>query len=231
MRLLPIAASTWLLAVGCTARPAPPPGADRENSRVKLPEAARDGRLSLEQTLARRRSVRSYAPAPLTLRDVSQLLWAAQGISEPRCGLRTAPSAGATYPLETLLVAGQVDGLAPGVYRYRPAGHELEKVLAGDARAALADAALGQEFVAAAPASVVFAAVFERTAQRYGARAGRYVPMEAGHAAQNLCLQAVALDLGTVVVGAFRDEQAAAALGLPADEKPLYIVPVGKAAP
>ena len=197
---------------------------------MKLPEPVRDGTVSIEQTLARRRSVRSFSDTPLTLPQLSQLLWAAQGISEPRRGLRTAPSAGATYPLETLVAVGRVEGLAPGVYRYRPTEHDLVRLRDGDVRPALAAAALGQEFVASAPVSIVFAAVHERTAQRYGARAERYVAMEVGHAGQNLCLQAVALDLGSVIVGAFRDEQVATVLGLPDQEKPLYIVPVGQGA-
>ena len=223
--------SIWLLAGGCAAEAERLDARTEDELRVTLPEPVRDGSVSIERTLARRRSVRSYADTPLTLKQLSQLLWAAQGISEPRRGLRTAPSAGATYPLEIWLVVGRAEGLAPGVYRYRPVEHDLVRALEGDVRADLARVALGQGFVAEAPVSVVFTAVYERTAHRYGARAERYVPMEAGHAAQNLSLQAVALDLGTVIVGAFRDGQVATVLGLPDSEKPLYIVPVGQAAP
>lgn len=193
---------------------------------IVLPEPRLDSDHSLEQTLLRRRSVREYGGEALTIDEVSQLLWAAQGITYAR-GFRTAPSAGATYPLETYLVVGNVIEVAPGVYRYDPARHRLEKVLEGDVRAGLTSAALGQRQVGEGAASIVFAAIYERTTQRYGERGIRYVHMEAGHAAQNVYLQAVALDLGTVVIGAFRDDEVSEVLGLPADEEPLYVIPVG----
>jgi len=194
---------------------------------VVLPEPSREGEVSVERALAKRRSVREFAPEPLPVATVSQLLWAAQGITDP-AGLRTAPSAGALYPLEVYLVAGAVAGVRPGVYRYDPRRHRLVLGSQGDPRRAVAEAALGQDWVAEAPAILVLAAVYQRTARKYGERSARYVHMEVGHAAQNVYLQAVALGLGTTMVGAYRDEKLARVLGLPEREKPLALLPIGK---
>jgi hypothetical protein len=129
---------------------------------VKLPEPKRSGKVSVETALASRRSERRYADSPLTLAEVSQLLWSAYGVSKPvpevpalGGGLRTAPSAGACYPLEVYLAAGRVTGLDPGIYRYEPSTHELQLVTDGDRRAALYAASWNQAFVRAAPASIV----------------------------------------------------------------------------
>lgn len=194
---------------------------------MKLPEPRFSSETSLEESLLKRRSVRTYSTQPLTLAEVSQLLWAAQGKTDP-AGLRTAPSAGALYPLEVYVVAGSVRDLAPGVYRYLTQGHRLERMRGGDVRAALAEAALGQDYVENAPIDVIFTAVYERVTGKYGDRGVRYVDMEAGHAAQNLCLQAVALGLGAVTIGAFYDEQVREVIGAPGEEQPLYVIPVGK---
>ncbi len=193
---------------------------------LALPEPDRSGLQALEPLLQQRRSVRDYDDTPLSPDDMSQLLWAAQGITHPG-GLRTAPSAGALYPLELYVVAGRIDGLSAGVYHYLPDGHRLQAMHGGDLRDRLARAALGQSWLADAPAMVVFAAVYERTARKYGERAARYVHIEAGHAAQNLFLQAGALKLDTVVVGAFDDEALAALLQVPPDVRPLLLMPVG----
>lgn len=202
---------------------------DATSSQVKLPEPKRDGKMSLEAALNKRRSVREYKQEQLTLADVSQLLWAAQGVTSPD-GKRAAPSAGATYPLEVYLVAGYVQGLAPGIYKYRPAQHDLLRVVEGDRRKQLAAASLGQEWVERAPITIAFAAVYERTARRYGPRAARYVHFEVGHAVENAHLQAVTLGLGGVVVGAFSDAEVKKVLGLATDEEPLCLLPVGKPA-
>ena len=194
---------------------------------IALPEPQYDGDVSIEETLLRRRSIRDYTNETLTLPELSQLLWAAQGITDPR-GFRTAPSAGATYPLEVYAVAGDVEGITDGIYRYRPHQHELVKVLDGDKREVLAQAALNQQFIAQAPLDIVITAIYERTTGRYGDRGIRYVHMEAGHAAQNIYLQAVALNLGTVVIGAFYDNPVKEILELADDETPLYIIPVGR---
>jgi SagB-type dehydrogenase family enzyme len=193
---------------------------------IRLPEPRGPGATSVEEALRRRRSLREFRPAPLTLAEAAQLLWAAQGRTAED-GHRTAPSAGALYPLEVFLVAGRVEGIAPGVYRYRPDGHILEPVIEGDRRRALSEAALGQGWLSSAPAALVVAAVNERTARKYGRRAERYVHIEVGAAAQNVALQAVALGLGTVVVGAFDDAAVARVAGLAPEERPLAILPVG----
>jgi SagB-type dehydrogenase family enzyme len=194
---------------------------------VDLPEPRLAGDVSLEEALQMRRSVREYAGAPLTLEEVSQLLWAAQGITSDWGG-RTAPSAGALYPLEVYLVAGSVADLEPGVFRYDPASHQLLKVKEGDVRAALCDVSLGQEAVRNGAIDIVIAAVYERAEVKYGDRAERYVHMEAGHAAQNIYLQATSLELGAVTIGAFSDDAVARVLDLRDGEAPLYVIPVGR---
>jgi len=195
---------------------------------IKLPEPRTDGSVSVEKALAARRSVREYRQGQLALVEVAQMLWAAQGISQ-RPGLRTTPSAGALYPLEVYLVAGDVGGLRSGVYRYRPRPHALIGIVEGDRRAALSRAALAQEFVEQAAAALVFCGVYERTTGKYGDRGVRYVHMEAGHAAENVYLQAVTLGLATVVVGAFQDDQVRRVIGASGDEAPLYVMPIGNA--
>jgi len=190
-----------------------------------LPSPALKGGKSLEETLATRRSVRRFEPTPLTAQQLGQLCWAAQGISDPRERFRTCPSAGALYPLELYVAT------AEGVSRYVPATHTLERHLDGDVRPALQRAALGQPYVGQAPAVFAIAAVAERTERKYGQRAARYVHMEVGHAGQNLLLQAVALGLGAVPVGAFDDGAVAQALHLPAEQAALYLIPVGEPKP
>jgi SagB-type dehydrogenase family enzyme len=173
-----------------------------------------------------RRSIRGFKHDSLSLAELSQLAWSAQGVSSPR-GYRTAPSAGALYPLEVYIFAGRVEGLDAGVYKYDPR-HLLEKIVSGDHRADLARAALNQSFIAAAPVVFLFCAVFARITKTYGERGRRYVFMEVGHAAQNLCLQAVAQGMGTTVVGAFQDNRVETMLELAPNESPIYIVAVGK---
>jgi len=194
---------------------------------IKLPEPDRIGDVSLESALQKRRSHRAYSDEPLAVGEVSQLLWAAYGVTDPR-GLRTAPSAGALYPLEVYLVAGDVEDIPPGVYRYRPHDHELLKVVEGDVRPRLYDASLRQSFIRDAPALLVISAVYERTTDRYGERGARYVQMEAGHAGQNVLLAAACLDLGAVPVGAFDDGGVKRGLEMPQEEAPLYIIALGK---
>jgi SagB-type dehydrogenase family enzyme len=194
---------------------------------IKLPEPHYDSEVSIEQCLLHRRSIRSYVRKALTIDEVSQLLWAAQGITTDR-GFRTAPSAGALYPLEVYLICGDIHDLSPGVYRYRPIDHDIVKVADGDKRTALAEAALMQPWVREAAVDIVFTAVYSRTTGKYGDRGIRYVHIELGHAAQNLCLQATAMELGAVPVGAFDDEDVSGILNLTGDEQPLYIIPVGK---
>lgn len=193
---------------------------------IHLPAPATTGQHSLEALLQQRRSVRDYPEQALSLAQLGQLLWAAQGITHG-AGYRTAPSAGALYPLELYAVVGDVSGLHNGIYHYRPKGHVLVKIMDGDRRAALADAALAQASVAQAPVVIVFTAVTARTEKKYAQRAQRYIDIEVGHAAENLYLQAEALGLGTVDVGAFGDEAVAHVLQLPNDRVPLLLMPVG----
>lgn len=195
--------------------------------RIKLPEPSRTGKISLEESLAARRSGRDFSEKPLTLQELAQLLWAAQGITSDRGG-RTAPSAGALYPMEVYVVAGNVRNLDPAVYHYEPRSHELTMVTEGDQRAEMARAALNQGSVNDGAVSFVFTGVMARTTRKYGDRGIPYVFMEAGHAAQNVCLQAAALGLAAVTIGAFYNEQVISILGRPAEETPLYIIPVGR---
>ncbi|MEW6214864.1 MAG: SagB/ThcOx family dehydrogenase [Nitrospirota bacterium] len=194
---------------------------------IKLPEPKYDSKLSIEKALLKRRSVRDYKDEPLTLAEVSQLLWSAQGITDPR-GFRAAPSAGALYPLEVYVVVGNVSSLSDGIYKYKPYGHELVSIMKGDKRAELSAAALGQTCVKGGAAVIVISAVYERTTKKYGERGIRYVHIEAGHAAQNVYLQAVSLNLGMVVVGAFADNEVKRILNMAPTEQPLCIMPVGK---
>lgn len=216
-----------LILTGCAGPTATPTPGPLDYEPVSLPEVRLTSDVSLEETLLHRRSIRDYTEEALSLAEVSQLLWAAQGITEAWGG-RTAPSAGALYPLEVYLVVGDVEGLTPGVYQYRPDGHELVKVKDGDVRGELAEAALGQDSVRNGAIDIVIAAVYERTTVKYGERGIRYVHMEAGHAAQNVYLQANALDLGTVTIGAFYDDSVRDIVGMPGDVAPLYVIPVGK---
>jgi SagB-type dehydrogenase family enzyme len=194
------------------------------SSTMDLPPPRTDSHTSIEEALRQRRSVRSFAETPLTAAETSQLLWAAQGVTEPQLGLRSAPSAGALYPLEIYL------GTADGVVHYVPHRHAIRRHSKQDIREDLYRAALRQDPVRDAPAVFIFVAVMTRTARKYGEeRAPRYAYMEVGHATQNLLLQAVALDLAGVPVGAFEDHAVREALKLPETHHPLYLVPLGRA--
>jgi SagB-type dehydrogenase family enzyme len=188
---------------------------------VQLPKPQLNGSHTLEEVLAKRRSVREFIDLPLTLEEMGQLLWAAQGITHS-AGYRTAPSAGALYPLEMYVITPE------GAYHYEPLRHRLNLHQPGDLRPALHAVALRQEPVLEAPAVFVIAAVYARTERKYGEeRSPRYVHLEAGHVAQNVLLQAIALDLGAVPIGAFIDDKVKEVLALPDDHQPLYLIPVG----
>ena len=229
-----VAMSNWslgallLVLMSCqAARPAQQPPVGNPPATAlggRLPPPVETGTVSLEQVLRRRRSVRQYDARLLSTQEISQLLWSAQGITSPE-GLRTAPSAGALYPLELYVAT------ADGLFHYEPAGHRLTRRSGGDSRPAMQQAAFHQEAVGQAPAVFVIAGVYARTASKYGTRAERYVILEAGHAAQNLLLQAVALGLGAVPIGAFDDAGIRQALDLPSEYQPLYLIPVGHPAP
>lgn len=196
-----------------------------ESGEIDLPAPDLRGTMPLERALAARRSVRSFTPAPLTTAQVSQLLWAAQGVTAPDGG-RTAPSAGALYGLEVSIV------LPRGVYRYEPAGHKLVRTDERDVRRALHEAALSQDPVLEAPAVIAIATVPSVIAKKYGAERGaRYALLEAGHAAQNVLLESVALGLGAVPIGAFHDREVAEVLKLRRGREPVYLIPVGTPRP
>ena len=200
-----------LLLVGCSP----------DEKAIDLPAPKRTGARALEEVLAKRRTTRDFGPGTLGRSHIGQLLWAAQGIADQR-GQRTCPSAGGLYPLEIYVATRD------GVAHYVPRGHKLETVSTKDVRAALHKASKKQDAIRDAPAIFVITAVPARTRKKYGARTTRYVHMEAGHAAQNLLLQATALGLVGAPVGAFRDRDVQRALGCAMDHEPLYLVPIGR---
>ena len=187
------------------------------------------GGMSVEEAIAKRRSVREYATDPITLADLSQLLWAAQGLTDARKGRRASPSAGALYPLEFYVVVRErgIAGLPAGVYHYSPGDQRITLVKDGDKSGELRAAALDQEVVSLAAVNIVTTAILQRTRPKYGERGLQYVYQESGHAAENVFLQAVSLGLGTVVVGAFDEEKTRSILGARPEERPIYIQPVG----
>jgi SagB-type dehydrogenase family enzyme len=191
-----------------------------DEKNIQLPKPVLIGDISVEEALSKRKSVRIFSTKAVGLSELSQILWAAQGVTRD-WGSRTAPSAGALYPLELFVV------LSEGVFQYAPAKHQLLCLSRQDVIKALSKAALGQRCISEAPAIIVIAAVYERIEIKYGARAERYVKMEAGHAAQNILLQVLPLGMGAVPVGAFHDDQAIKVLGLPSGYTPLYLIPVG----
>ena len=195
---------------------------------IKLPSPSRKGAMSVEEAISRRRSIRKYKAEPLSLAQLSQVLWSAQGIT--RGSSRAAPSAGATYPLEVFVLTGKtgVEGLGEGVYHYNVESHSLSLQQEGDLRGNLAAAALEEEFIAIAPVDIVVCGIYDRTCRRYGKRGERYVHIEVGHVGENIHLQAEALGLATVAVGAFEDEGVRRVLDVKEEVKPLYIMPLGK---
>ncbi len=200
---------------------------------IPLPAPRIRGALSVEEAIQGRRSERNFRDDALTQAQLAQLVWSAQGITDParvRRVLRAAPSAGAQYPLDVYVVVGSVEGLEAGVYHYSPHPHSLRLVRAGDLRRPLAAACLDQMFIADAPVTIVISAEYRRITDRYGDRGVRYAHMELGHVGQNLHLQAEALGLGTVVVGAFVDREVARQLNLPGAHEPLYVMPIGRVA-
>ena len=211
-----------------------------------LPSPKFDGEMSVEQALFQRRSHRSFQDKPLSAEKLSQMLWSAYGVTLPRedrpdappnrpsfrGGMRTAPSAGATFPFEIYAVVGNVIGIEPGVYRYISEKHKLVRVIDQDVREELRKAALGQMMVEQAPATIFGSAIFNRSEVRYGTRGReRYVCMDLGHSGQNVYLQAEALGLGTCAIGAFTDADVSRVMQLPAEEEPLYMMPIGYVQP
>jgi len=197
---------------------------------INLPQPRFKSQTSIEEALLKRRSIREFKKQPVALMEISQLLWAAQGITEKNKGFRTAPSAGALYPLEVYIIASNIDGLPAGVYKYKPEKHVLLKIKEGYYREVLFKASFEQESVRKSAVIFVLSAIYERTTKKYGQRGKRYVEIEVGHAAQNVYLQATALNLGTVAIGAFDEKELSKILSLPTEEAilPLYMMAVGK---
>ncbi len=203
---------------------------DKESrQKITLPVPNTSGELSVEEAIVGRRSRREFASRPLDWEQVSQILWAAQGITDEDKGFRAAPSAGALYPLELYIVVGEngVADLSTGVYHYSSADQAIDKILEKDVTDDLMRAALNQSFIAEAPVSLVITAEYSRVTGKYGERGRRYVHMEAGHAAQNVYLQVESLGLGTVTVGAFDNDEVVKILQIPAKYEPLYVMPLG----
>jgi SagB-type dehydrogenase family enzyme len=229
MKTLPVAFSLALLSLPSAALPAD----GTTPATVSLPAPKTDGKVSVETALKERRSVRAFAPGPLALEEVGQLCWAAQGVTDEK-GHRTAPSARATYPLELYVLAGNVAGLSPGLYRYLPSGHSLKLVAPGDRRLDLDQKAVGQGWMPIGTAPAVF--VVSGNASRIGGggdpaareRSVHFMWVEAGLAAQGFFLEATALGLGSTYVGGFRTQVTHALLGLPDSEEVLAILPVGR---
>ena len=200
-----------------------------------LPSPQTDGTVSVEHALANRRSHRNFIDRSISAEKLSQILWAAYGITDPnpdrpasRGGLRTAPSAGALYPFEIYAVVGKVDGIEAGVYKYIADGHKIVRTIDKDLREEFSAVSLGQRHVREAPVTIFYSAIYSRMTEKYGDRGGdRYVCMDLGHSAQNIYLQVETLNLGTCAIGAFSDEKVAELLQLPEEEEPLYMMPVG----
>lgn len=241
MKAIPFALLA-VLVMGCTTSQKPD---EQKQSLMKseasaleyaLPAPVMTGKVSVEEALASRRSHRSFTGEAISAEDLSQLLWAAYGITQPlsgypqmQGGLRTAPSAGALFPLKIYVLAGKVKGIEPGVYRYSSREHKLTRVIENDVRGQLSDAALRQEMIKTAPAVIFYSADFSLNTVKYGDRGReRYVCMDLGHSTENVYLQAEALHLGTCAIGAFNDQAVRNVMQLPENEEPLYIMPVGQ---
>jgi SagB-type dehydrogenase family enzyme len=201
---------------------------------VNLPEPQITGSVSVEQAIHDRRSVRRYTNEPLTLQDVSQLMWAAQGITNQETQFRAAPSAGHTYPLEVYILIGKgsVNGLNEGLYHYNPFNNTLEQILGNDARPELSQAANGQPWVKEAPVDIIITGNYQKMIDKYKDEklSTRFVDMEAGHVGENIYLEAESLNMVTVALGSFKDDSVHQILRIPGNEKTLYIYPVGHSA-
>ncbi len=196
---------------------------------IKLAKPVTSGKITLEEAINSMRSIRRYSEVKLTMEDVSQLLWAAGGekVDTVTSASRTYPSAGAVYPLEFYLVAGNVEGIVPGLYHYISDNHTLNLVCKGDIREKIAVVANGQSMIKNSPAAIIITADYERVSSRYGSNGKKYVHMDSGHAGQNIYLMAAARKIGTVAIGAFRSSDVKKIMNLPDNEIPVYIFPVG----
>jgi SagB-type dehydrogenase family enzyme len=199
------------------------------HSSTPLPKPSFDGKVSVEKAIKERRTIRDFRDRPLTINHISQLLWAAQGITDPKEGKRASPSGGALYPLDIYLVIGEnrAEGMEAGIYHYLPEAHSVLLISKGDRRKEIASASLWQMWMAKAPVIFIITAEYPRITGKYGERGVRYALIEVGHVGQNLFLQTEALGLGAGIVGAFNDADVLKTLGAPAKHEPLLIMPVG----
>ena len=206
-------------------------GGSQGNSKdvIRLPAPLSKGKVSVEEAIKNRRTIRSFSSRAIKLVDLSQILWAAQGMTGEGGLKRAAPSAGALYPLDLYILVGEkgVEGLKSGLYHYLPPQNSLERLKDKDLRVKLAQAALGQMWIAEAPVVIVITAEYRRVTGKYGQRGVRYAHMEAGHVGENIFLQAVALNLAAGIVGAFENSKIIELMGIPTDYDPLLIMPVG----
>ncbi len=196
---------------------------------VELPKPKLKGKVSLEEAIKKRRCVRSYKDKALSLEQLSQLLWAADGITGKRSWQRAAPSAGGLHPLDFYAVVGEgsVTGLDDGVWHYNPGKHSITLLTGGDRREALRKASLGQKQVANAEVVIVITIEYKRTTRKYGDRGRSYALMDAGFAAENLFLQVQTLDMAACVVGAFTDDEVSKVLKLPKEHEPALLLTIG----
>ena len=201
----------------------------RAHASIALPSPFFDGKVSVEKAIKGRRTIRDFKDRPLPLTHLSQLLWAAQGITDPKERKRAAPSGGALYPLDIYVIAGEkgVEEMEAGVYHYLPERHSILPISKGDRRKEIASASLWQMWMAKAPVIFIITAEYKRITGKYGERGIRYALIEVGHVGQNLFLQAEALGLGAGIVGAFNDLEVSKVAGLPSKHEPLLIMPVG----
>lgn len=204
-------------------------GIKKGDASILLPKPSFDGKISVEKAIKERRTIRDFKERSLPLNHLSQLLWAAQGITDPKEGKRASPSGGALYPLDIYVIAGEkgVEGMEMGIYRYLSKTHSILLISKGDHREEIASSSLRQMWMAKAPVIFVITAEYKRITWKYGERGIRYALIETGHVGQNLFLQAEALGLGVGIVGAFYDEDVSKVIGLPPQHEPLLIMPVG----
>jgi SagB-type dehydrogenase family enzyme len=202
-----------------------------QTRKIPLPPPHLDGGPSLWKALRERRSIRDYSPAPLSLKDLSALLWATQGITEKAFApwYRTAPSAGALHPIDTYLVVNRVEGMEPGIYFFEVVEFSLILRREGDFSGPIARAALDQEIAQSAAVVFVWVAVIQRSRQKYRQRAYRYIYLDCGHIAQNLYLAATALGLGCCGIAAIFDDEVNDLVGVDGQEETaIYLATVGK---
>jgi SagB-type dehydrogenase family enzyme len=198
---------------------------------ISLPKPAYKGTVTVEEALRARRTHRSFVSRGLTLKQFSQILWGAYGVTAKEYGyfLKTAPSAGALYPIDIYAVLGGagVETLAPGVYHFRPENHSVRLIKEGDLRVQLARDSVHQMWMAESPLMLVITGEYERSSVKYGRRGKTYTHIEAGHVGQNIFLQAEAIGLKAGIVGAFDNKRIIKTMGLPARHDPLLLMPVG----